>query len=261
MKVDSYLAFATISARQRWLDRGVIVGRIGFYAVILFVFSRFWSVVLERKMIDGAGFEHFVAYIAVTEWIVLSLPTIHLDVEEDLRSGDLVYRLIRPTSYPATKLAEALGDMLVRMLTLGPAGFILVFVMTGHIPFGLGQILLLVPVGVLAGALSLVFQFGIGLASFWLHDCQPLYWVWQKAGFVLGGLLVPLELYPSWLRTIAIASPFAAILHGPGRIALGGDVGSACVVLAKLMVWLTIGIILVAWLYRRAVKQVVIGGG
>lgn len=261
MSVGKYFALAATSARQRMLDRTALLGRVGFYALLLFVFTRLWEAVLERQALPGVEAAHFVWYVAVTEWIVLSLPDIQFDVERDVNDGDLAYRLTRPAPYPAARLAEALGDAVVRLASLGIAGFALAWTMTGVVPLSATTFALLVPIGVLAAATSLVFHFTIGLSAFWIHDCRPLYWVWQKCAFVLGGLLVPLELYPEWLRAIASASPFAAMLHGPGRLALAGDASDAFAVAARLVAWLAVAIALLGLVYHRAVRRLTMGGG
>ena len=51
--------------------------------------------------------------------------------------------------------------------------------------------------------LAVLSTAAIGLSAFWIVDTSPVYWIWQKLAFVLGGLLLPLELYPDWLRALA----------------------------------------------------------
>lgn len=264
MTRNKYLAIAATSARQRLRDRGELFGRMGFYALLLFVFSRLWEVVLSHERAPlgaGQGAHNFVWYLAVTEWIVLSLPPLHFDVEADVRDGSVAYHLTRPTPYPALKLAEASGDLLVRLVSVGATGFCLALALTGELPISALEFAVLVPLVVLAAELSLVVMFAIGLSTFWLHDCRPLYWMWQKLAFVLGGLMVPLTLYPSWLQTIAGLTPFAAMLHGPGQVVLGASVGASALVFAQLLVWLLIAAGVTAAAYRRALSRVCIGGG
>jgi ABC-2 type transport system permease protein len=250
-----YVAIAATAARQRLLDRGAVVGRIGFYAILLFIFARLWDVVATEAA------QTYVWYIAITEWIILSVPSIHTDVEEEVHHGDLVYRLTRPVPFPAAKLAEAFGDFLLRLAVLGATGFTVAFAVTGIVPIAPVMFVLLVPVGVLAGALMLVFHFTIGLGAFWLHDCRPLYWVWQKAAFILGGFLVPLHLYPAWLRELALVTPFSAYLYGAGKLALGAGPLDALGSAARIAGWLVVAVGVLVLVYRRALRRVTIGGG
>jgi ABC-2 type transport system permease protein len=87
-------------------------------------------------------------------------------------------------------------------------------------PIGLLYALVL---GVLAGGVLLLCNALIGLLAFWLEDVSPLYWLWQKAMFVLGGMFVPLALYPEWLRLVALWSPFSALISGPGSMVVDPD--------------------------------------
>ena len=254
-------AFMRIAARERLRDRAAIVGRMGFYALILFIFTRLWNVVLEQRPVPGIDATSFVWYLAITEWIVLSVPMLFLDIEKDVRDGDLVYKLTRPLAYPIAKLAEGFGDLLVRMALLGTFGFCLAWAYTGAIPLSLRAWMVLLPVGVAAGALTLVFYAIIGVLAFWIHDSRPVYWMWQKASFVLGGLIVPLELYPDWLRAVASWSPFSALLHGPGQLALGVPPEAIVLVVAKLAAWTVVAGLVLAALYHRGLKTVAVGGG
>jgi len=255
------LFVASLSARQRLAERGVLIGRAVFYGLILFVFSRLWDAVLEGEPIPGVEAHQLVWYLAITEWIVLSGPPLHSEVEDEVRRGDLVYRLARPVSYPVVKLAEGLGDLLVRLCSLGVVGVVVALVITGRLPAEPARMLWLVPLGVGAGVLAMVMHFTIGLTSFWLHDCRPIYWVWQKAAFLLGGLLLPLPLYPPWLRAIAEASPLSALLYGPGSLALGLDTAGIWMVLVRQLAWLAVAVVGLAWLFRRGVARLEIGGG
>ena len=74
---------------------------------------------------------------------------------------------------------------------------------------------------IVAGVVSVFFHAAIGCAAFWLQDASPVYWIWQKFNFVLGGLILPLSLYPEWLQKVAYLSPFSALLNGTGRCAFG----------------------------------------
>jgi ABC-2 type transport system permease protein len=248
-----------VSARHRLSQRAAAIGRIGMYGVLLFVFSRLWSVIGDAYPSAHVSAERLLWYIAITEWIVLSLPPLHDEVQEELRSGDLVYRLTRPLAYPWAKLAEGFGDLFVRMGVHAIAGVGFAFAFTGTMPLDARAIAWVVPLGVLAAMVATTFQLAIGLVSFWIHDCRPVQWVWQKGLFLLGGLLVPLELYPEWLRAIAVWSPFAAILHGCGSLALGD--GEPVLVALRLVAWFAVALVVVALLFRRGLRRIDAGGG
>lgn len=259
--LERYAAVAEIAVRQSLGERSAIFGRMGFYALILFIFSRLWAVVGERAPIPGAATSDLLWYLALTEWVALSMPLIHLHIEADVRRGDIAYRLPRPISYLGARLAEAAGDYLVRAVTLGAVGFALAFTMSGGLPTNPEGLLLALPLGLLAGWVGLCFHATIGLTALWLQDSSPIYWIWQKAAFILGGLLLPLEAYPTWLREIALLTPFAALMHGPGRMAFGWQPEYAALVALKLVCWGVVATVLVTWVYRRGLRTLDVNGG
>ena len=258
-----YAALVAMSFRQRLADRAVLAGRIAFYFIILMVFARLWEAVLS----EGAAGKHgnawtdYVWYLAVTEWIMLSLPQLYVDIESDVRSGDIAYLLARPVSYVGSKLAEGVGDMLLRFLTLGVAGVAFARAFGGGWPSSVSGLLLAVPLGVLSGVVMLACLALIGLCAFWIVDCTAIYLIWQKLTFVLGGLMVPLSVYPGWLRELALHSPFSAMLYGPGRMVMAADPWLALAVTARLLAWGAVAGALLALLQRRARHIVEVNGG
>jgi len=259
--VRKYAGFSWIAVRQGLADRGALLGRLGFFAVILLIFSKLWEVVGERGALPGVSVRDLLWYLAITEWVMLSLPWIHLHIEADVRGGDIAYRLPRPISYLGGRLAESAGDFLLRALTLGAAGAGLAAWMVGGLPDDPRGLLLAIPLGLMAGWVGLCFHAVIGLCAVWLQDCMPVYWIWQKLAFILGGLLLPLEIYPAWLREIALWTPFSALMYGPGRMAFGWQPEVAAVVAGKLLLWSVVSGGLLLWVYSRALRDLDVNGG
>jgi viologen exporter family transport system permease protein len=260
-RLRKYGAVAAASFRRELVESHAWLGRMGFYGVILLIFSRLWQVVFAEHAVAGHDPVEFVWYLALTEWVVLSMPPVFLDIEADVRNGDIVHRLSRPMSYLGARLAEAGGALALRLVTMAFAGLLLARVLSGGVPDAGARLLWALPLGVLASVVQLLFVAGVGLSALWIHDSSPVYWVWQKAGFLLGGLLLPLEIYPDWLRELAYCTPFAPLLHGVGRVALQGDAGTALRVGGLLALWGLVAALGLAWLYRRGLRALDVGGG
>jgi ABC-2 type transport system permease protein len=195
----------------------------------------------------------YVWYVAVTEWVTLAQPHLYLEIERDVRNGDIAYHLTRPVSYLKLKLASTFATALLGMAILFIPGTVASYLLTGGLPRDLRVLM----------SCTLILQFGIliGLCAFWLQDCGPVYWIWQKLLFVLGGLLVPLEVYPAWLRNFALWTPFSAAIHGPASMVFASDLSSAAGVAAKLVFWNGVLALLLAWVYRRALREIDLHGG
>jgi ABC-type uncharacterized transport system permease subunit len=130
-RVRKYVAVARIAVRQGLAERAALIGRLAFYGTILLVFSKLWRVVAERGAVAGATPRELLWYLAITEWVMLSVPLIHLQIETDVQRGDIAALLPRPISYLGSRLAESAGDFLLRASTLAVAGVTFASLMTG----------------------------------------------------------------------------------------------------------------------------------
>src|SRR5262245_30696934 len=217
-----YLAFFRIGAAQALRQRVELYGRLVFVAVILGVFSALWKAVAEAGMPLALDRARLVWYLAATEWIVLTPQAVHVDIEGEIRRGDVACHLQRPFSYLGALFAQGAGMIAVRAPFTGLAAAVCAFTLTGRwpeagaresvIPLGLGAMLLVHALHVL-----------IGLTAFWIGDVTPIFWISQKLLIVFGGLMLPLALYPIWMQQIAIVTPFPSMRAGPASVMLGGD--------------------------------------
>lgn len=259
--VRKYASVGRTAIRQSLTERGALIARMSFYIVILFIFSRLWEVVAAKGAVGDLSMKELLWYLAVTEWVMLSLPLVHLQIEADVRRGDIAYLLPRPISYLGARMAESAGDFLLRAGSLAGVGLGLAWWMAGGLPEDPRGLLLVLPLGLLAGWVGLCFHAAVGLCAVWLQDCSPVYWIWQKCAFILGGLMLPLEVYPEWLRELALATPFSAIMHGPGRMVFGWQPELAGWVALKLVFWAVVATGFLVFVYRRALGALEVNGG
>jgi ABC-2 type transport system permease protein len=266
VSLGKYVGIAVLSARHRLEERAALYGRILFFFLILLIFTRLWRAVLDPAA-PAAGATgspqsaaSYVWYLAITEWIMLCQPALHLDIEADVRNGDVAYHLARPMSYAGAKLAEGFGEMALRWVVLGASGILFARLLCGEWPSaaGLGLAAL---VGCLASIVLLLSYAAIGLSAFWIHDCTSVYLIWQKLCFALGGLMVPLSIYPEWLRQIALHSPFAALLYGPGQLVMVPDAALALGWASTLLAWGALFLLVVLSLERLGRKTLTLHGG
>jgi len=258
--VFKYAAFLRVAAAHARRERGELYGRVVFFAVILGVFASLWHAVAEAGMPIAADPKALVWYLAITEWIVLSAPPIHIDIQEAIRRGDIVCLLGRPVSYVGAAFAGGIGLLLVRAPLLGATAGMCAFVFTGWTPPP-GALLYIVPFGLAAAALLTALYLWIGLLAFWLEDVAPVYWVWQKLLFVLGGLMMPIELYPDLIRRLAPFTPFPSVLAGPASFVLHRSSAEAVVHALALSIWACMTAVAVCLLFRRATSALAVNGG
>jgi len=257
IKYGAFLRIAAAGARQA---RAEIYGRALFFVIVLGVFTSLWTAVQEAGMPIAAEPAALVWYLAITEWIVLSVPTIQIDIQEAIRRGDVACQLGRPVSYVGAMLAEGIGALLVRMPPLLLVACAMSFALTRRVPPA-AVLAVVVALGLVAGAVLTAISVGLGMAAFWLGDASPLWWVTQKALFVLGGMMMPLSLYPDAIQRIAVFTPFPAILAGPATLALRGSVEGAGTVALRLGFWGIAIALALQLLFRRATRTLTLNGG
>jgi ABC-2 type transport system permease protein len=220
--MGSAIAAARLGAVQALIAWPVLFGRVMFYLLILVVLSALWDKVLAEQITPLAGVlpsGGLAIYIGVTEWVTLSVVAIQQRLEDDIRSGGLEPHLLRPKSYLLQRVAPAMGETMVRLVTLGAAGLAAIAI-SGRplpIPSAWPALLLLGGLGCVLGTLLYVL---VGLAAFWMRRVMPAMLIVQKLSFLLGGLVAPISLYPDWLFDFAKATPFGAHLYWVGVQAL-----------------------------------------
>ncbi|MEM7245101.1 MAG: ABC-2 family transporter protein [Acidobacteriota bacterium] len=260
--ISAVLAVARGAAREQLRYPIDLLASGGFLAVVLFLYWRLWTVVESQGGLTDLGrfdVTALVTYLLVTELVVLAPGALHLQVAEDVRSGVYSVSLLRPLPHAAWEMGRALGTMSARLLGLLALGLpFLVFVV--GLPelrwrdalLALGFVL---PVAIL---LECAVRVSIGLLAFWVEDVAPVYWIWQKFLFVLGGLFMPIEFYPDWLYSLASWLPFRVLLHDPARMAVGGLAeGELVPLLLRLLFWSAVlfgGLLLLERLGRRHVQ-------
>ena len=176
-----YAAIIGIAARHALAARGGLLGRLLFYWALMTIFSQLWVAVGPG---DAAG---YVWYLAITELVALGVPQVYIGIEQDVRRGDIAYRIGRPISYVASKLAEGAGEFAIRFAALATFGMAGTWLLCGQLPAEPWSLAFAVPLAFLAGLLMLVLQALIGLSAFWLQDAAPVYWIVQKLLFISAG--------------------------------------------------------------------------
>ena len=257
---EKYLAFVRISLTHARRDRGELYGRAVFFTVILGVLSSLWRAAGESGLMANAEPRTLLWYVAATEWILMSTPQLHLDIQETVRRGDVVYQLGRPISYVGAVFAEGVGVVAARAPVLGVVAFPCAFAFTGWIP-PFGVLAPIAAFGLVASLLLTALDVVIGLTAFWIDDVAPVYWVWQKLLFVCGGLMMPIQLYPSVIQRVAAFTPFPSILAGPASFVLNGQAAAPGLLARNLAAWSIATAVVVGFMFRRAAHALAVNGG
>jgi ABC-2 type transport system permease protein len=118
------------------------------------------------------------------------------------------------------RLAAEVGRSTARLAVLLVPGATYAWVVVGPPPSTAGALLAL-PALVLAVAANLGLQHALAGSAFWLRDTRATWFLYQKLVFLLGGMLLPLQVLPGVLYGLAMALPFMAMAYAPARLASG----------------------------------------
>ena len=260
-KYGAILRMSVVNHLAYWSEvllRGI------FLVLIIFVFVQLWSLTyrtLGTNQLGAYSLPQMIWYFAFAEAIMLSAPLLRNKIDQEVKSGDLAYRLNKPYHYVLYLAADYAGERLVRfglMLGLGSA---LALLFVGPIPF--------TPLGlagaglVVTGALLLDFLLScaIGLLSFWVEDTWAFDFIYRRLVMLLGGMMIPLDVFPEPLSSIARALPFSVIVYGPARLWVAATPDFFFATLLRLVVALVLATALVALLYRAGQRNVTVNGG
>jgi ABC-2 type transport system permease protein len=106
-----------------------------------------------------------------------------------------------------------------------------------------------------------VAYFRIGLLAFWTEDTNAFAFLFSRLVLVLGGVLIPIEIFPQPLRGIAQALPFSAILYGPARTLVHFQLDRFGWLLLQQVITVAVGSLFLLAVYSVAIRRVNINGG
>ncbi len=260
--ISKYTAITRINLQSNLAYVGEFAYRSIFMVVILFVFIQLWQTTYSAAGTDriaGLALSDTIWYLVMTETIMLSRMRIADKIAEEVRDGSLAYTVGRPYSYLLYHFFNALGDTLPRMIINFIAGSILVTVLIGPMP---PTNLLAVAVTVL---LALLLDFCIvgliGLMAFFTEDVNSFDIIYQKILFILGGMMLPLDFLPAWLRDISLVLPFNDIVYAPARLFVQFDGARWLNTIALQIMWIAVMAVVLGLVFRWGMRRVSINGG
>lgn len=184
-------------------------------------------------------------------------------ISASLQSGDIVFDLVRPVDYQAMQFSQVLGQYIAETILINAPAYAVALAIFRIAPpastaaaFGFGLSL----VGAFLIAFSLDFL--LMILAFWTFSAAGIIYARRAAVDLLAGSIIPLALFPDWLRSIALALPFQGLANVPISIYLGRITGAAIWAnfLAQLG-WALVLVLLTRLIWLRALRRLVIQGG
>jgi ABC-2 type transport system permease protein len=214
---------ASTAARRSAADRGGLAFTAGFDAMVVVVLAALWETATAAQGGEVAGYSAVALgwYVAMAEAAVVALDIRLIEnIGRDIADGSITAERLRPVSVLAVRVATELGRALPRLAVCVVVGGGLALALRGAPPDG-AALALAAPALVLAVAVNLVIQHAVAAAAFWVRNAGAGWFLYHKLVFVLGGMLIPLEVLPHGLEITAKVLPIMAVAYVPARLAAG----------------------------------------
>lgn len=154
-----------------------------------------------------------------------NLISVHIEEKiatRDIQQGGILGHLMRPMSYFWQCFAAEFSYRSFQAFVVILAMFVLIRIL--HIEFIHPTLLHIVQFSLcafIALFISFTYKFIMGISAFWLTDTNGLFSTLVVLELVFGGFIMPLELYPEWLQTLAHFSPYPYMYYYPYKALVG----------------------------------------
>jgi ABC-2 type transport system permease protein len=258
-----YLAIFQTQLSNRLAYVGDLITGSLSILIFLWVFIQLWSATyrtMGQDSIGGLTLANTLWYLMMTEAIQLSKPRLCKGISDAVKDGSIAYLLNKPYNFLLYQLSVALADGVSRFGFNLLMGGVLLALLVSAPPNPMGWPLVLVAV-FFGWVLDFCIQALIGLAAFVTEDVTAFDWIYQKLVFILGGMLIPLDFFPDWLRNLSLALPFAYTMYGPARLFVEPDLVRFATILAGQVIWIIVLGGLLSLAYARGLKWLTVNGG
>lgn len=230
----------------------------------IFVFTALWRTLYAQGPGQG-GFTAagITAYAVMAMAIRISFSMDDTTIAIKVRDGSIATDLIRPVSFFMMNLAQCVGFSAFHTAARGlPILLFSIFLFKLDIPF--------TAQGTALGALSLVMGYLIlfmlnylfGLIAFWVIEVFPFQLMKYGLLNLLGGSVIPVDLFPAFLKPFAALLPFQHIFYTPAAILIGHATPErALVLLTEQAAWVGIMGAASLLIWNAAKSRLVIQGG
>jgi ABC-2 type transport system permease protein len=225
-----------------------------------------WTAIYHSATAMEMSYQALITYVCLGQAFSFARPgqrRVLVRIGYGIRRGDVVLDLIRPTDYQLLTFSETLGAYLMEIAMVSLPSYLLALLVFGIDPPASPEAALGFVIS-LMGALFLIFSldFLVGLMGFWTFSVWGLGYAKIAVLDILAGTIIPLTLFPEWLRRIVLILPFKGMAYTPLAIYVGEIEGSAIWTNTLGQFAWGVGLVLLTrLLWLRARRRIEIQGG
>ncbi len=265
MTVRVYWELARVGFHRYATYRGATFAGVFTNTVFGFILASVMIALFTvRPHIGGYDLQDAVTYIWLTQGLLM---TVYIwgwvELAQRIRTGDVITDLQRPVDFQGYWLAQDLGRAAFHAVFRGIPPFLV-----GALTFSLRLparpltwIVFALSVG-LAVCLSFGLRFLANVLAFWILDYRGINVLAMAGWTLLSGMIVPIAIFPPWLKAVATALPFAGMVQSPSTVFLEKAEGLGLLLtLLSQLGWAVVLLAAGRWLLAVATRRLVIQGG
>lgn len=180
-----------------------------------------------------------------------------------IKTGEIVTDYTKPVSIFALYQARDIGKSLHELILRGTPLYIgYAFIMPIQFPKSVTATIFFFLSLTLAWSICFSWRFAVSCTVFWTLDIRGTGTILFSIAMLLMGFIVPVELFPPWLKTIAMSTPFPSIVQTPVNIYLGHTEGAGALHAIGIQVLWTAAAACLAFItLKLGAKRLVVQGG
>lgn len=233
----------------------------GFFRVMLFTSLYTYKAPMMPHPLSLA---ETVGFIWMAQMLLGLLPwNVDRDIEQQIRTGQVAYELLRPIHLYRLWFARAVAMRLIPTVLRSVPFIILLLFGVIEIPCPTWQGLFwFFPALCMALMLSAAITTLVSISLFWTLSGQGIQRLLPHLATLLSGLIIPLPFFPSWLQPFLTWQPFRGVLDMPSRLYIGvlAPENGPLVLLFQLC-WTVCIVLLGIYAMRSRLRHCVLDGG
>lgn len=231
---------------------------LGPVVVFFFIKYNLWSSIFSMPGVSSIQGYDLGSMLEYQVWVMivglLAQSYNNMKLSEDIRLGRISSYLIYPFGFWQFHTASFFGTQIIQMIV----SFLTVMVVAVA-GFKLNLSFEQTPVAlvfcVLVSLLWFSIAFILGLAAFWLEETWILRVIFVIIAQFLSGAIVPLEIYPTWFRSLLDFTPFPYMTYVPVKLFMGVYEGNVSLAFVIISFWLIVMIALAALTWKRGIRM------
>lgn len=264
-KFLKYLEIAKINYLNNSAYLVNLISRSGIVIIRIWIFTQLYKVtysVSGTNIIGDLTLPMVIWSLMLTQsFQIATKPMVSKLIEEEVKLGTLAYSLNKPYSYLLFNYFGFLGRTFVNNSSNLILGTVAALLLVGPINFSAKSIILGLFLLFFGYTIDFFISFTIGVSAFWIEDISAFMWIYSKGQMVLGGLILPLSLFPDSLRKIAEILPFSQLYYGAARTMVNFDWALFQKFFLVQLAWVVFFGIVSYYIFHKGIKKISINGG